>query len=143
MLNSTMNPSRASVTKKIYLWNNGIVPYVFDSSLSTSNYSFGNHRHFARMSTRWNESFTIIFCYLHDGKIGSDLSRMEHGPQIFARGDNVCLPCFLRWVRSRVFLGLRPWTCTFPALSNPEERSSFVRQLSPLFCPTRGKLLSV
>ncbi|XP_067039270.1 zinc metalloproteinase nas-4-like isoform X2 [Acropora muricata] len=35
MLNSTMNPSRASVTKEIYLWNNGIVPYVFDSSLTS------------------------------------------------------------------------------------------------------------
>jgi len=75
ILNSTMNPSRASVTKKIYLWNNGIVPYVFDSSLSTSNYSFGNHRHFACQPSKngvyiWNERFTIMFCYLHDEKIG-------------------------------------------------------------------------
>ena len=65
-----MNPSRASVTKEIYLWNNGIVPYVFESSLSTSNYSFGDLRHFARMSTKqkwglqmeWTFHDNILFC---------------------------------------------------------------------------------
>ena len=30
-----LDDGRASVNKKIYLWPGGIVPYVFESSLST------------------------------------------------------------------------------------------------------------
>ena len=31
--------SRVSVNKKIYLWSGGIVPYVFDSGLSTHTFT--------------------------------------------------------------------------------------------------------